>query len=202
MTRLNNLYINNSMKKMIIIGIFLLFPLFSFAQWDDCPFGETDDSCAAPGKCGRYTDSNTDQICDHSQDAPVQQNTALKSTTISSTQDVVENDNIQVQTQTRNQYPLFMIVVVVSLLYSVTYILAQNKTITIIVHKKIWNSVLTVSFAATAILAVMLIMSINSGKASTAPFNVMYWHVVTGIIMMTVSAFHMGWHWKYYKNLF
>jgi hypothetical protein len=196
------LYNNKIMKKIIIISVFLLMPLFTFAQWDDCPFGETDDSCSAPGKCGRYTDSNSDQICDHSQDAPIQEIKITKDTVISSVQDVTKNNESQIETQTRNQYPLFMIVIVTSLLYSMTYILAQNKTITVVMHKKIWNSVLTVAFLATSILGIMLIMRINSGNTSTPPFNIMYWHVVTGIVMMTVTAFHIGWHWRYYKNLF
>ena len=188
------------MKKIIIIGIFLLFPLISFAQWDDCPFGETDDSCVAPGKCGRYTDSNSDQVCDHSQDAPVQTISTIKDVNILSVQSVgIDNES---QAQSRNQYPLFIIIITTSLLYSVTYILAQNKTITMMMHKKIWNSVLTVVFLATSIFGIMLIMRINSGNTASPPFNVMYWHVVTGIVMMTVSVFHIGWHWRYYKNLF
>ena len=188
------------MKKIIIISAFLLVPLFTFAQLDDCPFGETDDSCAAPGKCGRYTDSDSNQICDHSQEVLVTNSVVQKDTSISSAQNVVENEGAQAQT--KNKYPLSMIVIVTSLLYSVTYILAQNKTITIVMHKKIWNSVLIVSFLATSILGIVLIIRINSGNAYALPFNVMYWHVVTGIVMMTVTAFHMGWHWRYYKNLF
>lgn len=188
-------------KKIIIVSIFLLMPLFTFAQLDDCPFGETDDSCAAPGKCGRYTDSDSNQICDHSQDALVINDVVQKDTSISSAQSVADI-SVQKQNTSRNRYPLFMIVIVTSLLYSVTYILAQNKTITMMMHKKIWNSVLTVSFLATSILGIMLIMRINSGHISTPPFNIMYWHVVTGIVMMTVTVFHIGWHWRYYKNLF
>ncbi|MEA3323140.1 MAG: hypothetical protein U9Q12_02865 [Patescibacteria group bacterium] len=188
------------MKKIIIVGIFLIFPLTSFAQWDDCPFGETDGSCVEPGKCGRYTDSNSDHICDHSQENPVQKTISIENSTTSGiTNDVANTD---VEPKEKTTYPLFMTIVVISLLYIITYSLAQNKKISMITHKKIWNSVLTVSFAATIILSIILIIRVNLGYSLTLPFDVLYWHVVTGLVMMVVAFFHIGWHWRYYKNLF
>ena len=36
--------------------------------WENCPFGEINEPF--PGTCGRYTDSDNDNICDLSQPAP------------------------------------------------------------------------------------------------------------------------------------
>lgn len=188
------------MKKIIFVSVFLLFPLISFAQWDDCPHGKTDDSCEYPGECGRYTDSNSDKICDHSQENSVQKSDSSGVTTISSVTDTVANQSVT--TQEKTKYPLFMTIVVISLLYLITYSLAQNKRISMLTHKKIWNSVLTISFVATVVLSIILIMRINSGYTLKLPFDVLYWHVVTGLVMMVVSFFHIGWHWRYYKNIF
>jgi len=179
------------------VGIFLLFPLTLFAQWDDCVHEKTDGSCEYPGECGRYVDSNSDAICDHSQERPTQNSTQE---VLRSTEKVTASQSVQTQEKTR--YPLFVTVAIVSLMYAFTYILAQNKTITILTHKKIWNGVLVLSFLATVTLSIILIMRINSGYAITLPFDALYWHVVTGLVMMVVTFFHMGWHWRYYKRLF
>ncbi len=50
---------------------------------------------------------------------------------ISNAKNITHSD-VREQKQSKNKYPLFMIVVVTSLLYGVTYMLVQNKTITMI----------------------------------------------------------------------
>ncbi|MEN8252516.1 MAG: hypothetical protein ABFQ53_02985 [Patescibacteria group bacterium] len=211
------------MKKLIIIVFFALFPMSVFALWDDCHKGVTDSSCEEPGRCGRYIDTNSDHICDHSQPAPITKTTITpksvpepqiedeivaeekvpaQATVVEKSNDVVDATKQDYNKVEKEVYPLFITFVLTGLLYGVTYLLAKNKTITVLTHRKIWNSVLTVSFFATAGLSIILIIRINSGQALALPFDALYWHVVTGIVMMTVSMFHIGWHWKYYKNLF
>jgi len=97
---------------------------------------------------------------------------------------------------------LLNIAVVISLFYGLTYFLAKRKIIKSVTHKKIWNILLTISFLAMAILSVLLIIQINSGNTIHLGINILYWHVITGIIMTVITLFHMGWHWRYYKNLF
>ena len=182
------------MSKILIVSMFLLMPIVSFASWDDCSHGKTDGSCEYPGECGRYTDTNNDAICDHSQEAPVAVNNIKQSNQLNA---IAAVDN----TKSKN-YPLFVIAAIITILYGITYILAQNKAITIFTHKKIWNGLMTIAFFATSILGVLLILQINSGKHFGLPFDILYWHVVTGVIMMVIASFHIGWHWKYYKNFF
>lgn len=61
------------MMKMQILVLSLVFiSILTAYAWDDCPFGVTDYSCEFPGACGRYSDTNNNQICDHSEPAPEQ----------------------------------------------------------------------------------------------------------------------------------
>jgi len=210
------------MKKIFFINLsmfmFLLLPFISLAQWDDCLHGKTNDSCEYPGECGQYTDTNQDSICDHSQDQPVTNvtneninninTTTHKDTKLSTdgNKNIEDNDEYKVKDsvvlkENKKQYPFLNIVVVLSILYAVTYLLAKRRTIKMITHKKIWNILLTFSFLVLAITSVLLIVQINSGKIFSLGFNILYWHVITGIIMMVITLFHMGWHWRYYKNL-
>jgi hypothetical protein len=100
------------------------------------------------------------------------------------------------------KYPFLQITISTTVLYLITYILAKSKVIRMITHKKIWNILLTISFLAMATLSVVLIIQINSGRSFLIGFDALYWHVITGIVMMIITLFHMGWHWRYYKNLF
>jgi hypothetical protein len=190
------------MNKILILSLFFLMPIVSFASWDDCPHGKTDGSCEYPGECGRYTDTNNDAICDHSQENPNKQiNNFDIQVKQNLSSDELEKTTKQTAQESR-QYPLFVIAALITILYGFTYILTQNKTITVLTHRKIWNGILTVVFLTTSLLGVLLILQINSGKVFNLPFDLLYWHVVTGIVMMVIALFHMGWHWKYYKNFF
>lgn len=227
------------MKNIIILGLFLLLPVIAFAQWDDCPYGKTDSSCEYPGECGRYTDSDNNKICDHSQPEPTATTTNLEKNLITSDKVVeLENnsvedvnkvrqikvdeiqtvqskviisdnksENIKVDTEkeveeSTAKYPLIPLVSIVVIIYSFTYFLAKQKIITIITHRKIWNIILTINFLISAILGILLVVQVNFGSHFKLPFDVIYWHVVTGIIMAVVCIFHIAWHWRYYKNLF
>ena len=55
----------------IISCIFLILTMLNISTavaWDNCPFGETNDTY--PGNCGRYIDTDNDGICDLSQPSP------------------------------------------------------------------------------------------------------------------------------------
>jgi len=96
------------------------------------------------------------------------------------------------------RYKLIYISLVLVILYFFTLILAMKNRITLLVHRRIWNLVLLVSFVITVILALLLIIRINWGWYPVLPFNVLYWHVETGTVMAVVSVFHLVWNWRYY----
>ena len=188
---------------MLVIATFLLLPLITVAQWDDCPYGKTDGSCEFPGECRLYADHNNDKICDHSQNEPVINSTIRENINIK--KDVLNNQEIvfdnKLTKQNKMKYPLLQVTIVITILYILTYILAKSKVIKMVTHKKIWNILLTISFLAMAALSVILIIQINSGRMFLPNFDALYWHVITGIVMMVITIFHMGWHWRYYKNI-
>jgi len=56
------------MKKITYILLTIILLSTVFAQYDDCPFGEVNEPY--PGTCGRYTDTDTNDLCDHSEPVP------------------------------------------------------------------------------------------------------------------------------------
>lgn len=66
----NIIHIGEMMKMQILVLSLLFISILTVYAWDDCPFGVTDSSCEFPGACGRYIDTNNNQICDHSEPAP------------------------------------------------------------------------------------------------------------------------------------
>lgn len=92
---------------------------------------------------------------------------------------------------------LFLII-----LYIVSHILSKKKIISVVKHRKIWNILLLVTFLASGALGILLVLRINLGIAIPLPFNILFWHVETGIAMMAISVFHILWHWAYFKTLF
>lgn len=95
------------------------------------------------------------------------------------------------------KYIFIPIIVVISVLYLLTWFLARRKVINGVVHHRIWNVILFLSFLTNGFLALVLIARINWGWGLRLPFNILYWHVEAGIVMATVAFFHIGWHWRY-----
>lgn len=86
--------------------------------------------------------------------------------------------------------------------YFLTDILHRMKVISMVTHKKIWNTVLLVAFIISGILGLYLVAKINYNLKWKMPFDIYVWHVNAGIVMAWISIFHAWWHLKYYLNLF
>lgn len=99
-------------------------------------------------------------------------------------------------------YHLIPISIVLILLYIISHILSKQKVISVVNHRKIWNILLLITFLASGILGILLVIRINIGAIIPLPFNILFWHVEIGIAMFAISVFHIIWHWKYYLNLF
>ena len=137
-----------------------------------CPFGLTNDPF--PGQCARYIDTNKNNICDYSQGTAT--------------------------TLIRNNYHLFPILFILSLLYGASILLVNKKLLALATHRKIWNVLLLITFLISAILGILLIMKINYNWQIPIS-NSLFWHVEAGIAMTTISVFHILWHRSYFKNL-
>ena len=106
--------------------------------WDDCPRGLIDDP--APGECRLYTDTDGNQICDHSESAP--------STTKTTTEKSVKTN-----------YYFWEISVVLIFLYILSTKFIKN-------FRKYWNWVLLIEFFILAINSLVLFFGIYSKQIS------------------------------------
>jgi hypothetical protein len=172
---------------LILIFVSLLLVQTSFALWDDC--SRLEENCSYPGICGSYIDTNKDNICDHSQEEPVQK--------------IIEQEKTGVIEEARvgSNYYFLQIIIAVTALYLISYFLAKKNKIKLITHRKIWNSVLLASFLVVGILGLLLTINIQYGTSIGERAFELFWHVEAGIIMVLVSLFHVLWHIPYYKNL-
>ena len=82
------------MKKYFLAFALILMLNLSFA-WDDCPYGRV--NCTYPGECGRYVDTNNNNICDHSEPAP-------EFSVDLSTNNTVNANNIQLTEELIDEY--------------------------------------------------------------------------------------------------
>lgn len=102
---------------------------------------------------------------------------------------------------TKSPYAFVPVALGVIILYGITYVLALQKKITIITHRKIWNIILTVTFLASGILGLLLVLRINYGWFADWHLFMLKWHVEFGVAMTIICFFHIAWHWPYYRNL-
>ena len=160
------------MKRLVIFILFIFF--FSFVSALECPLGLVNDSY--PGSCGIYTDTNKDGICDYSQD--------LISQVQEKPQVIAEQETLL------ERYNLVEIIIITSILYFTSFLLLRKKRI--VLHKKIWNILLLLSFLASAVTAIVFLFN----PSPQVTFN----HIETGLVMILISVFHTLEHIPYWKS--
>jgi spermidine synthase len=69
-------------------------------------------------------------------------------------------------------------------------------------HRKIWNTILLVTFSTTAILGLLLAIQINYKIEWTIVDSLLKWHVDFGIAMTFTGIVHLIWHIRYYTDIF
>jgi len=99
-------------------------------------------------------------------------------------------------------YPLIEISVLTLVLYLITWLLAKFKVFKISVHRKIWNSVLVITFLMSGILGLVLVFQINYNILDNWYMTFLELHVDFGISMAIISIFHVLWHTKYFLTMF
>ncbi len=187
--------------------------------WNSCPRGQTD--CTYPGECRSYIDTNNDGICDRSQPNPEladpaeeadDNNAPLIATAVdegktrrrggaAAIPEVTPQESTAQISEVNNSYYLLPVLFAVIALYTLTWLLSARSRISVKLHRKIWNVVLLVAAAASALLGLVLIMNIDFDTAITLPFDMLFWHVETGIVLGAIAAFHIFWHWRYFVKM-
>ncbi len=102
----------------------------------------------------------------------------------------------------RNKYDLLSVFFGCVLLYIYSWYLAKIKVIRKSLHRKIWNTLLLLSFLVSGLFGLMLVVQLNYQVLFGWFKTLMYWHVEVGIAMGAISILHILWHWKYFYRLF
>jgi len=93
-------------------------------------------------------------------------------------------------------------VITVSLLYLLSWLFCKTGIYSRSLHRKIWNSVLAVSFLFTALAGIFTALQINYKWNIQFIDSILKWHVETGICLGVTGIFHFLWHLSYYRELF
>jgi hypothetical protein len=91
-------------------------------------------------------------------------------------------------------YHVIPIAVILTLLYTVTYLFSKKGIIKLADHRRLWNWALLATFLISAMLGMILAICINFG------WTVLFDHVELGIAMTMISIYHILWHWNYWKG--
>jgi hypothetical protein len=167
--------------------------------WDNCPFGETDEPY--PGSCGRYIDTDKDNICDLSQPSPAERSNIIEEKT-DSLQEAQTNVAIITNTNTAGiNYYFIPIAFILFVFYLITLQLSKKKKMKNVQHKKLWNMLLLSTFLVSGIFGIILAILISYGIRLSFYADLLFWHVEFGIAMAMISIFHIAWHWKYYRKI-
>jgi len=172
-----------------IILLFVLIILNPVVYaWDNCPFGEVNESY--PGTCGRYTDTDNDNICDLSQSPP------------ESRVKMQEEKNSSTKSNSGINYYFLPIAGILFIIYLITLTLSRKKKIKLALHRKIWNFILLITFLISGTFGLILAIILSYGIRLDFYSDLLFWHVEMGISMAIISIFHILWHLKYFKKMF
>lgn len=105
---------------------------------------------------------------------------------------------ITIEDSPKQSYYVLPIIIITVLLYLSTWYLSKKDKITILTHRKIWNWLLLITFIPVLISSLLWLLRIEYGIIISVPFNISYWHIIFGLIMIIISIFHILWHIKYY----
>jgi spermidine synthase len=92
--------------------------------------------------------------------------------------------------------------ITVSLLYLISYSLYRLGFITVAHHRKIWNSILAVSFLFTALAGIFMALQINLKWNIPFVKTLLKWHVEIGVLLGLSGIFHLIWHLSYFGKIF
>jgi len=188
----------------------------SASIWNSCPKGKVNDYY--PGDCHDYIDTNSDSICDRSQANPsaaaAATTTTASATTITSTAAIAPTtpdggtatsaaggEGSGTGTNHTASYYFLPVALVSIVLYAITWSLSATKKIKLLTHRKIWNVVLLLTLLVSILLGLERILLKDFSMELALPFNTLFWHVESSIVLGVVAVFHIIWHWHYWVKL-
>ncbi len=102
----------------------------------------------------------------------------------------------------QSPYLIFPIIIFLITAYLIGILLVKTGILSKVTHRKIWNSVLLITFLVSGILGLLIAIQINYKLEWPIVKKLLTWHVDFGIAMCIVSIFHLIWHLDYYVKLF
>ncbi|OPX57235.1 MAG: hypothetical protein A4E25_02390 [Methanobacterium sp. PtaB.Bin024] len=192
------------MKKIYVVLLIILLTPVAVYAWNDCPYGLLNDPF--PGQCPRYTDTNHDSICDHSQ-SPTSASTNNTQNLNNNSNENNNSNNSSSDIQKDNSVPsenyyLIPVAVSTTIIYLVTYLLYLENMLKKKIFYKIWNYVLIASFILTGLTGLIMIIIVNYGIGSSWNLTIDFWHAEFAIIMAVSTIIHFHLYWKPLKKVF
>ena len=92
--------------------------------------------------------------------------------------------------------------VTVTLLYIISFFFYKAGIYSQVFHRKLWNSVLALTFLFTASAGIFKALQIHFKWNIPFAESLLKWHVETGVILGVAGFFHFLWHLPYFKNIF
>ena len=100
-----------------------------------------------------------------------------------------------------NPYHLIPVILAVILLYLISWGLTQLGEIRLITHRRLWNTLLLITFLVTGLLGLLLAIQINYKLEIPWIKTALKWHVDFGIAMVGAALLHLMWHLQYYSDI-
>lgn len=99
------------------------------------------------------------------------------------------------------QYYLLPIIILLTILYLLSYYLYIDKNISLRVHKLIWNFLLLAGSLVVGGIGITMMIFLN---LNILPIdgNLLFWHVEAGILTATTGIFHVHMYWERFKGYF
>lgn len=99
------------------------------------------------------------------------------------------------------QYYLLPIIILLTILYLLSYYLYLDKSISLSVHKLIWNVVLIVGSLVVGGIGIIMLIFVNLNLLPIDG-NLLFWHVEAGILTATTGIFHVQMYWERFRGYF
>ncbi|MBN2572016.1 MAG: fused MFS/spermidine synthase [Ignavibacteriales bacterium] len=94
---------------------------------------------------------------------------------------------------------IFLILIIV---YFTTFILSKNKIRLIVIHRKIWNLLLLITFCLSGLLGILLVIQSNYEIIIPLNSEILIWYAHLSVSVFLIGLFHLAWHFKYFANIF
>lgn len=100
-----------------------------------------------------------------------------------------------------NNYHFLLIFLITFFAYFLSLFFVKSKIINLVIHRRIWNIILLISFLISGVLGLILAFSIDQKLTVSWYLPFLWFHVEFGIVMALVSIFHILWHLPYFVSL-